>query len=162
MKKRCLLAVLLVLVMLISGCTGQPATQEVVSEETVSVAETVSSEGTDWHWLATDGAELATEYVENDRLFAGMLDYLTTSFTGHDIANIGLIVVSSCQIDREKSTDSRYYWNVKGHFYGEDEYGHTDGVYDFEATVYSDGYSTTFNEWLFDKDSSSIVIKKSN
>lgn len=44
MKKRCLLAVLLVLVMLISGCGGQPATQEVVSEKTSSVVETVSSE----------------------------------------------------------------------------------------------------------------------
>ena len=138
MKKRCLLAVMLAFVVLLSGCGGQPATQEVVSEETASVVETVSSEGTDWYWLATDGAELAKSYVENDKLFAGMLVYRTTGDTGHDIADIGLIVVSSCQLDREESTDSTYYLNVKGHFYGKDEYGHTDGVYDFEATVDSD------------------------
>ena len=156
MKKRCLLAVLLVLVMLLTGCGGQPATEEVASEEASSVVDTMSSEGTDWYRLETDGAKLAEDYIKNSQLFALML----RTGADHYIEELGLIVVSRCQINKEKSTDSTYYWNVKGHFYGEDEYGHTDGVYDFDATVYNDGYPTSSSSFEFDP--LSIVIKKSN
>ena len=78
----------------------------------------------------------------------------------YSIDGIGLIVVSSCEIDRERSTDDKFYWNAKGHFYGEDEYGHTDGVYDFDAVVYSDGEpssSYSFNVYTPD-----LTVKKSN
>lgn len=64
MKKRCLLAVLLVLVMLLSGCGGQPATQEVVSEETSSVVETVSSETVSEETLSEETISEISSIVE--------------------------------------------------------------------------------------------------
>ena len=70
MKKMGLLALLLAAVMLVSGCSGQSKTSvsssEGSEEAVMSDAETVSSEGTDWYWLATDGAEMAKDFIEEN------------------------------------------------------------------------------------------------
>ena len=166
MKKRCLVAGLLVFVMMLSGCGSQSTTSETettISSETASVeetvsSETVSSEVTDWGWLATDGAEMAQNYLEHNERAHRFLEYLAPYPYSSD--KISLIFVSSCVIDRETSTDSDFYWDAKGHFYGEDEYGHNNGIYDFEIKVHSEGYPTSDYSFSFSNSDYKITDKK--
>ncbi len=159
MRKRCLVVGLLSLVMICSGCNPvSSGSNENIEGETITsdVSEAVSSEGPDWYWLATDGARMAEKYVESNSLVSAQFNYQTTLQVKKDIDRVGLIVVSSCELNRSTSTDSKFYYKAYGHFYGEDKYGHTDGVYNFEISVYSDGVPTSSSS--FDKDISSIII----
>lgn len=158
MKKRCLVAGLLAFVMIFSGCGGSKTSNTL--EETSSIyetvsSETVSSEVTDWGWLATEGAELAEEFIK-----ASNGSFARVSSVKAGVNHIDTIVVSSNVLDRSASVDGKFYWNLKGHFYGKDEYGHTDGVYDFEITVYSEGIPTSSDYKSFDTVGSSWVIKE--
>ena len=55
------------------------------------------------------------------------------------VQGVGSIVIASC------SRKSGNNWRVMGHFYGQDSYGHTDGIYNFICDVsVTDGYTSVY------------------
>ena len=55
------------------------------------------------------------------------------------VKGVGPIVIASC------SRKSGNNWRVMGHFYGQDSYGHTDGIYNFTCDVsVTDGYTSIY------------------
>lgn len=55
------------------------------------------------------------------------------------VQGVGSIVIASC------SRKSGNNWRVMGHFYGQDSYGHTDGIYNFTCDVsVTDGYTSVY------------------
>lgn len=55
------------------------------------------------------------------------------------VANVNRVVVASC------SMQTSGHWRVLGYFYGEDIYGHIDGIYNYTCDVtVADGYANIY------------------
>lgn len=134
-KKRCLVAGVLAFVMILSGCGGISLDSSEY-EQSSTESSTESSEAVDWSWLATDeGAKLAKKHVQDDKPMLALYA---------KVDHVDTVVISSCILDKSDSGDREYYWKLKGYFYGKDEYGHTDGVYDYDYTVCLEGRIDAF------------------